>query len=1231
MKTRIWNLHSLPKAFMALMAFALIMLVMAPAHGKRITDAQKQDLLVEVREGLLEHRQENQGRLRLDRMKPDVMEFVWEFYYEDMVATKEEILSFQREFDQLVANQAGMSDEQKEAAIFKIFNDLVDRVNSTPLQCIEEGASCNQWLCCDGLVCADKPGRMLPTPKNRCVATQAKCQQDSECCSGYCEENLLTKEKTCRAQKVCFRPVPLNKSCMESPVCAEGSCEQINAGTLGIGECNSVGESCKSEGECCSGKCSGGKCATNYMCRDCVQQGQVPARGRSCCEGLMQDHRTKRCVIDLPPFMSQSETTVPKSLGSVVGSLINLVLPSAHAEGGVQAFFRQGETSIEYVNEQNLVEGERSVDEVRRLLESDQVNEYDLIRDGGTIRDGQEQHARDNESAMAMAQMLNRSGGQNFDLQRGSNFETCEMNLKADYYNQAADQRINRQVSIYDLQVSLLAFEYVALGAGVQDLWKVNGGENIHTSLKQLAQRNQTERREIIEDVVERNERRMTCLCLDTHGYPNLSSTQQAYFQENCPDQHAAYLQMEDRAKELGQQVASIEGASGIKYKEMMVAWYEARKDFETELFIVTTNLADEMRAISSWAQNNDWFEVEVRKYPLFNFTIRNYTGQVMFGTALATALVTAGVIAMTGGFAATATLSAWAAAGIISAAAASGSLGVWFIGSLKGAWESQAPLVHDEYVKGRENYKCGKKDRCSDFTRVLNQPWNPVCRKHISANACIRSFLVTENAQGDTRYLIDPWVPKGVATNLVIRDNREYANLLEQGFLQARRYLSGNSPAEIAEIRDDMKCTMEMVYNPQTRREEEQEVCETISVRNVIHASGFRPPSYLQETFVDEVAVSQFLPRLRADENSYRVTERMKQAIMKGAKDYVIEEGFFLPSQTENLNKFAQYVWEYHYLFPRLSKSDSISYPTPGLVTYLNLVDQALDQISEQTHDSRENTEKIYRAALQDLNITRQGLSRANQLQVSSGDELARNASANAEARDGVINASGIGADSFGNSRFFQGSMADGLTQTGVGSDNLDPGALAARAQRLQSAIATRNRINQEKQEDFDNWKKQVGDTDRGQRILAAQNDLMNGFLNPSAYGSEGAGLASTGPVANDMARGDLRDASAASRGAIGDTNRAIETRSLPSDNRNPLMGAGDLGQSSGTVSGSGGFSAADADRMREAIAARDRMGSDAFNSNEGDSIWEMVTNTYIRMYDRLLPSRNDLRDLQD
>ncbi len=1163
---------------------------------QRINEQHKKNLMAEVKEGILEHKQVNNKKLELLMMKPEVMEFVWELHYEDKLATQQEVLEFQRQFDILAAKR-DLTDKEKEDALLDLFDKIVASINNSPLQCIKEGQSCNNWQCCDGLVCADTPGRMLPKAKNNCAPLAKSCSANSDCCSGSCEENLLTREKSCTSSKKCYRPIKIGNSCSDNPVCGEGSCEEHNSNTLGIGECASNGNTCKANSDCCSNSCKSGKCQRSYMCKDCVQQGQIPDKGRKCCEGLMLHKKTNRCVIDIPPFFVENKQN--KS-SVIIAFIASLFISTADAQS--------------------------DVDKAKEALKSGAINEFDLM--GVGIKDAvpTAKEQIEIQRGEVTAAGLNRAGGYLFEMKKGSDFESCEINYKNDYLIGMMEKRKGHNVSLFDLQLSLLAFEYVALGTGVDDHWKVKAGDksgSIHSVAKAVAQKSRASREGIFETVSER-EVEIKCLCYDKNGFPNLNDEQKSFFQSSCPAQFADYEARVAAMEELGQESLDLGDASGIKYKEMMHNWYRAIAGFEEELFIANTNLSKDMLELKNWALTNNWYESEIRKYELFNFSIKNYTGQVMFGTALAAALVTAGVIAITGGFAATATLSAWAAAGIISASAVTGSLGVWFIGSLKGAWDSSAPMIYDQYVKGRENYKCGKKDFCSDFTRVLHQPYNKVCGKHISANACIRSFLVTENADGETRYLIDPWIPYNVPANLVIRDNRDYSDLLEKGFQRARGYLKGNKPAEVTELQDNLLCQLQGGENGNPISEN----CIQNQIKNVIHPAGFRPPSYLEETFVDEVAVSQYLPELRSNENQYRLSQETKDAIMKGAREYIIKEGFFNENETQNLDNFANYVWDYHYVFPRISKADMISYPTPGLVTYLHLVAAALDSASQQSLDGVEAVTNLVDLSRIDLERTREVLDLTPRVRTGGAEDLMNQATGTFQ--QGVTQVGDTGVSGISGSNFNTGSVSGTAAVTGIGVDNLNAGSLEATAQRFQNAVATRNEIDKAKKEDLENFMEQVGNTDRGKKILAAQKELMGAFLSPSNRGAfDGP---NSGMALNNLAAGDLKNASLDGKGAVGSAdNRGALTTAMPNSGKNPLMGSGSgsaqsvVGNRSNSV---GGISMSEAERMREAIQARDRAGQDAFATKDGQSLWEIVTNTYIRAYDKLLPSRT--KDLE-
>lgn len=1136
--------------YSCLLLVATLLMGTAFAQTPRISEEYRKELLVDVKEGILEYKEEFGTPLDLKKMRGEVLEYIYEFY-DERVASPEEINGFVAEFDKL-SERIDLDDAQKEEALIALFNNVVDTINKSPLQCLAEGAQCNDWTCCDGLTCAAKPQDHRPSARGgKCQTVESTCSKDSECCTGYCHEDFSTKVKSCRPKMQCFKPVKLNASCNDNPVCQEGSCLEFNLATSSVLVCELNGTQCSKNTDCCSGLCDGKTCRKNSVCKDCVPQGQIPERGRRCCEGLMLD-KDGRCIIDRPPFMMPSGNVGP----SLLQEIANLIIPTASAQ----------------------------VDSARNAISN--TAEGELWSTGGVVRDEQ---SREDIRASALEvnrnkTAANQGGNLNFTLRPRSDFEACTIHFKNDFMWGLKEK------NVYNYQLTLLGFEYVALGDGTQDLWEVRGNisdtgpANIHGALKAVATESRDTRREIFAKIDEREEE-IRCLCYDKNGYDSLDAEQKQFFEAECPELHAIYLAELEAAKAMGQENLNAGDASGIKYKVMFAKWIEATKDLEEEVFLINSNVERKLNNIGRWMASNDWNATEVKNIPLFNFTVKNPSGRIAVASAATAALLSAGIIVITGGFAATATLSVWAAAGIITASAAAGGMGGWLVDSLRGAWASKAPIVQDEYVRGRENYKCGKKDRCADFKRILRQPYNRICNKHISANACIKSFLTMEE-EGENRYLIDPWIPLNVSTRDVIKDSRDYSTLLESGFNRARSHLAAKAPV------------------------------------------GQQSDAYLERTFVDEVAAGMFTPTLNTNSANYQVTAELETEVEDKAKAYAIAEGFFYEDERDNLNLFGQYVWDYHFVFPRKTLTDAIAYPPPGFTDYIELVGLAASFATANNLDTRNSLAQVFNLVLDDLATTISGFGTGIGLQNfldAAGIDKDFLASGNkGETRIGA----GINLNL--DPKSFTPDMVRQLGDSSEGSNLIDGGDLIAGSgsDQFQNALANHNRLKEERKEANENFKKQMGDTERGKALMEAQAATVRNFFSP--FGTSGAG------AANTLASNDL----SAARGAALNADSKEEKDASFQSNFNPdafnlnsgansgsrsRVGNDGFGAGSSSGSGSsGGVSDADAQRMREAIAARDEMGDEAFEAKDGDSIWEIVTNTYIRVYDKLLPKKS-------
>ncbi|MCO4794112.1 MAG: hypothetical protein KC493_10385, partial [Bacteriovoracaceae bacterium] len=152
-----------------------------------------------------------------------------------------------------------------------------------------------------------------------------------------------------------------------------------------------------------------------------------------------------------------------------------------------------------------------------------------------------------------------------------------------------------------------------------------------------------------------------------------------------------------------------------------------------------------------------------------------------------------------------------------------------------------------------------------------------------------------------------------------------------------------------------------------------------------------------------------------------------------------------------------------------------------------------------------------------------------------------------------------------------------------------------------------------------------------RADKLLNAQKAMVSSFNNPT-----GGGLASlgSGNLAGGLLKGGGSGQNAlANAGKRGDGNGSGKNGAgsgsgaggfkIPKPNYDMSYNSGSGGSGSG--SGGGGMSAEQTkanDRIEEAIEYRDQNPEDWKNKN-GDTLWKIITRSYIRNYDKLLRKR--------
>ncbi len=1159
------------------------------AHAARLSEEEKVDVKRQLDE-LIAETKDQDGFVTMDKFNAMAFQSL-ESFHANRKMTREELIKFKEMLEGIRVKAAA---KDREAQIRDLFDkNLLKMAQGKEPGLIAEGQICNDWDCEKGLECAPVPPRL--EKGGQCKSGDMACNKDSECCSGECVTGDDGK-KACEFTFRCYRPVAQDKSCLENPVCGKGSCEEIFFADANIGACVKNGVSCKSNVDCCSDSCEKGKCVENYRCRDCISSGKLE-RGQKCCEDKAMEQDGKCVPINIPlnPFVDVLKQTLDFVFPAAQASSVDITLNNGQDDSG----------SSNTTNLRNYVEGQ-----------GQNINP-------GSGLGGQE--LAENHGEMAKLMLA---------TDAGSNFDTCEINLLNDHVKKLRGTSMvgSPGVSMLEVELALLGFEFVATGSSqIQDYWKGgSSNKSLNERVRQIADKRRDRRLAFYGDL-QWFQPKIKCLCLEKTGWKEMTAEQKTYYKDSCrlgkviPEMsgdttEAALLQYRATRDDLAAQQAPSQAewdayiagliadennpnegndAAGLKGLQLLEAWASANARIEEVGLVLASLSMDELDDVHHWMQTEaKWNQPsETKQADLYKFEIQNPA--MPSNPALLVALLSAGAVAIIGGIVAPAS---WVAFGVISVTAMGLGAGVWVTSSLRGAWFSKAPEVQDHPLGN--SYKCGKNDgeNCQQFTRKLTQPYNSVCGRYISSNACIKHFIVDKSDNGH-RMLVDPWIPHGLSQSEIIKDSRDFSVLLNDGYQRALTLMK-TPPSTQFGIKGSKQVDAWRGHGSLMRYGSEQ----------------------LERTAITANVLAKYAPALRNNANDYIVQTNLKNKIIQKAGQYLKDQGF-VTSEAE-LQRFGEYVYANHFVWSKASYADVLAYPQPGFVSYIGLIANGLAANTE--------TSAVVASGYSNMQAHY-----ANQQNLVGGiykDEGTRVeiASGGQQGIGGGANQVGLG-DSFGISGFGGASALGGagasgsLSGGGLGDGNFDSSLFDA---GVNDAIAKLRKVRARQKANADAFKKAMGSSERGKRMVAAAAKFRDDFYKGSMGNANNIG-ASTGGL------GNLLGSTGSSATGGGDANNGENDAatgaksSLFSDGVGRTGGGRDGGGGYGSggssafnqgVSGSGGLSPEDARRLNDAIKNRDN-NADKYQRQDGMSLWEIVTNTYIRVYDRLLErKKNDL-----
>jgi hypothetical protein len=493
------------------------------------------------------------------------------------------------------------------------------------------------------------------------------------------------------------------------------------------------------------------------------------------------------------------------------------------------------------------------------------------------------------------------------------------------------------------------------------------------------------------------------------------------------------------------------------------------------------------------------------------------------------------------------------------------------------------------------------------EYTRTLVQPYNDVCKIHTSSNACLKSFVVV-NENSQARYIVDPWIPVGVPKSAILKDQPLYTNQLEQAFNAAKSSMISKNPG-------------------------------ATGGGGKKGGGSYVTESYLSEVFIDAALVGKYIPALGPDlESTYFMDSAKVKTIKYAAKAFAISEGVLDESEYANLEAFADYAYKYHFLWPKKSRPDEISYPTTGLQTYLDFM--ANDVSGNLSADLAERAKT---------------LSKLNQLYAKNYVDTLKIYSKGINQQDAVKSA-------LLNKEIEKAEkMLDGITTLNAMLDNnsldvelskLSSGFIAEQA-KLAGAASVKDLTSDQKK-----FLKAVGDLRTRRKTQLKAMATYKRAMSANGDKERAAKMATVSKAFNDRfivkkgsfngsRLGTSSSSDSASENADNGKNSPAKTYGNAvygtvygtSSTYGSGSGSGSTGSQNGSGYGTSNNPAnannadnlADAAaleaeaRLAAAIEARNRSQKDKYESNEGQTLFERVTNAYIRNYDRVLSKKKD------
>jgi len=760
-----------------------------------------------------------------------------------------------------------------------------------------------------------------------------------------------------------------------------------------------------------------------------------------------------------------------------------------------------------------------------------------------------------------------------------SDFKSCSINFQNDYLSNLVKS------GGFDLEIAMLGFDYVMSGNQVvNDYWRLDSSENssINGRLREIALSHIKEREQTFANFSRINNR-LKCLCIDALSESDRSAELVKYFESSCAEYKAGV----DNISNLDKGNDRSNAASGIKAKKILVYWAKEMQNALQVLTVKNFQNFQKIAAVREFVAGNkpgpsQFIAKELNSVK--SYVVNTYTVKKFSILAFIVMIATLGSkFLMSGGGMATASTAALVIAfninvsdplvapEIIISAKKS---------SLVAAWKINSPYLRDVVTKKR---RCGIRT-CIDHTVYLDMPYNSKCNAHISSNACLKYFITTVDANGKPHFVIDPFIPNSL--NLVDVVN----------------------PAQVP-----YPTLMENSFNSALAKIKSKKIRETRNVN--VEEIGFLAPEF----------GSQFGAH-------YLLKDEQVKKILEGARKFAVKYGFYTEKDVSSLNKFAAYVFVYHFIKPReatesgLKDVAELGYEPKMLGLYLAYMsNNVAAKMGVNTANAAMSNLKLLsqytKNLIDDLNVYKESLGANISKETSTllNNEISE-LSHSLTSYNAIAESLGVKAALFEEGK-------SGLKNPSGANLDKDQSTFVSAISNYQDA----RKIAIKKLSNYDS--KMQEQKDRLAIVKLASAQYGKGLSSPTIYNSaiDSVFASKNKDLLSSLSKVDQQAFKEENRNETSGSNK--DTSLTNSYNLNQLMKNTKMGASEKANSvndSTTGQNKAVEDHpdqvvLDEAIKARNKINSSKFESSEDEGLFKKVTKAYIRNYDKVLKKKKN------